>query len=234
MEPKIILISGSRIGIGRYLAEYYLEKGQVVIGCSRSKSELTHKNYHHFILDVSDETKVKKMFSFIRKEKGGLDILVNNAGTASINHSLLTPVSTVKKLFDTNFLGTFLLSREAAKIMRKKKNGRIINFSSLAVPLRIEGESIYASTKAAVIHLTESMSKELAPFGITVNNIGLTPVYTRLLRTLPKEKIEDTIKLQTIKRMGEFSDISNVIDFFSHEASDFITGQTIYLGGIIK
>ena len=173
------------------------------------------------------------MFSGIRKEIGRLNILINNAGNASMNHSMLTPASTVKSLFDTNFLGTFLLSREGAKIIRKARHGRIINFSSIAVPLRLEGESIYASSKAAVIQLTETMAKELAPFGITVNAIGLTPVYTSLIRTLPKEKIENILKQQTIKRMGEISDIVNVIDFFTNESSDFITGQTIYLGGII-
>jgi 3-oxoacyl-[acyl-carrier protein] reductase len=229
---KNIVITGTSKGIGRFLAEYYLEKNYNVFGCSRGKSVLNKKNYNHFSLDISNENEVKDMFSHIRKSHGELDILINNAGIASMNHSLLTKVETVRKIFDTNFIGTFLFCREAAKLMYKNKYGRIINFTTVAVPLNLEGESIYASSKAAVNSITKILSKELADYGITVNSLGPTPIKTDLIKSVPEEKINKLIERQAIKRFGSFKDVSNVIDFFIDEKSDFITGQTIYLGGV--
>ena len=91
---------------GRYLAEYYLERGFKVIGCSRGESDLAHDAYRHFEVDVSDEAGVVSMMAAIMAECGGLDILVNNAGIASMNHFLLTPAKTVSRIMDTNVLGT--------------------------------------------------------------------------------------------------------------------------------
>lgn len=230
----IVLITGSRKGIGYQLVQHYLTIGCVVIGCSRSESELNHNNYYHYILDVSDEENVSLMFSDIRKKFKRLDVLINNAGMASLNHSLLTPVSTVKKLFDTNFLGTFIVSRQAVKLMQKNKFGRIINFSTVAVPLNLEGEAIYASSKCAVEQFTKIFSKEVSSMGVTVNLIGPTPIQTDLIKAVPKSKIDELLNQQAIKRLGEFEDVINVIDFYIKKESNFITGQTIYLGGVFK
>lgn len=231
-ENNVILITGTRKGIGKYLAEYYAKDGLKVIGCSREPADYKLKNYRHFCLDVSDETNVKKMFLEIRKEYGRLDVLVNNAGAASLNHSLLTPMETVNKLVKTNFIGTFLFCREAAKIMRLNKYGRIVNFTTVAVPLKLEGEAVYASAKAAVITLTQVLAKELGSYCITVNAIGPGPTKTDLIRSVPQDKMEIILKRQAINRFGEFRDISNVIDFFINPQSDFITGQVIFLGGV--
>jgi 3-oxoacyl-[acyl-carrier protein] reductase len=206
--------------------------GHQVIVCSRSEAEYSIDNYQHFCLDVCNEKEVKKMFSQIRKNYGRLDILINNAGIASMNHILITPITTVNKILNTNVVGTFLFCREAAKIMKKNQNGRIINFATVATPLKLEGEAIYASSKAAVESLTQVIARELSDFGITVNAIGPTPVKTDLIRSVPKEKMDALISMQAIKRYGEFVDISNVIDFYIKPESNFITGQIIFLGGI--
>jgi len=233
-EKLVVLITGSRKGIGRQLSEYFLTQGHQVIGCSRSESDLKHVNYNHYCLDVADEGAVKNIFSAIRKNFGKLDVLINNAGVASMNHLLLTPGSTVDKLFQTNFKGTFLFSREAAKVMQKNRFGRIVNFSTVAVALDLEGEAIYAASKNAVEQLTRIMAKEVGGLGITVNCIGPTPIDTDLIRAVPKSKIEELIAHQAVRRMGKFSDVINVVDFFINPKSDFISGQTIYLGGVFK
>ncbi len=229
---KTILITGTSKGIGRYLAEYFVNEGNYVIGCSRGDFDLKNNNYKHYSLSINDELKVKKMFNEIRKNHGSIDVLINNAGVASMNHSLLTEIETVEKILDTNLIGTFLFCREGAKIMQKNKSGRIINFSTVAVPLNLEGEAIYAASKAAVASLTKILAKEFASFGITVNAIGPTPIKTDLIKSVPDEKIEKLINSQAIKRFGSFEDTVNVINFFINEKSDFITGQIIYLGGI--
>ena len=231
-EKPVVVITGTRRGIGKFLAEYYVKKGFYVIGCSRKQVDFELKNYQHFCLDISDEPAVKKMYNQVRKTYGRLDVLINNAGIASMNHALLTTIDTVNKVFNTNVVGTFLSCREAAKLMQMNKFGRIINFTTVATPLRLEGEAVYASSKAAVVSITQILARELADMGITVNAIGPVPVKTDLIRAVPREKIESLINRQAIRRYGEFKDIVNVIDFFLRKESNFITGQVIYLGGI--
>ena len=231
-EKKIILITGSRKGIGLNLAKYYVNNGFIVIGCSRGESGFSSPRYEHFCLDISDEKKVIDMFSYIRKKYGGLNILLNNAGIASMNHSLLTTIDMARKIYDTNSIGTFLFCREAAKLMKKMSYGRIVNFSTVAVPMSLEGEAIYASSKAAIESLTKVLAKEFSSWNITVNAIGPTPIKTDLIKSIPQNKINNLISNQAIKRYGVINDIINVLNFFSKKESNFITGQIIYLGGI--
>jgi 3-oxoacyl-[acyl-carrier protein] reductase len=231
-EKQIMVITGTRKGIGKFLVQHFIEKGYIVIGCSRQESDLVLEDYYHYQADVADEVKAKEMFGDIRKKFGKIDILVNNAGIASMNHILLTPLSTIQRIYSTNVFGTFLFCREAAKLMKNQGYGRIVNFASVATPLRLEGEAAYASSKAAVESLTQVFARELAEFGITVNAVGPTPIETDLIRSVPKEKMDALINRQAIKRMGEFRDIANVIEFFIKPESDFITGQVIFLGGI--
>lgn len=232
MEKQIVIITGTSQGIGKYLVNYYIELGYFVIGCSRSAIDYENENYLHFYLDVSDEDAVKAMFSDIKKRFGRLDVLINNAGIASMNHTMLTPLKTVKNIFATNVFGSFIFSREASKLMKKNKYGRIVNFATVATPLRLEGEAIYASSKAAIESLTRVMARELAEFGITVNAVGPTPIETNLIKSVPKQKMNALIARQAIQRMGEFRDVANAIDFFISPKSDFITGQVIFLGGV--
>ena len=230
--PKLIIITGSRKGIGRYLSEYYLNKGMVVCGFSRRDSDLNHENYHHYNADVSDEKLVGKLIRSIKKEFGKVDYLINNAGIASMNHTLLTPLSTVEKIMDTNFKGTFIFSREVSKIMIKEKFGRIINFTTVAVPMNLEGESIYASSKAAVETFTKVLARELGSLGITCNAVGPSPIKTDLIKNVPEGKIQELLSKQAISEFSNLEDVANVTDFFLKEESKMITGQIIYLSGV--
>src|SRR3974377_2227010 len=133
-ESKVMLITGTRKGIGRYLAEYYLERGWKVVGCSRKECDLVHESYKHYCLDVFDETAVRKMFLETNREFERLDAVLNNAAVASMNYAMLTPLRTAQNIFNTNVLGTFLFCREAAKVMQRAREGRIINFSTVATP----------------------------------------------------------------------------------------------------
>jgi 3-oxoacyl-[acyl-carrier protein] reductase len=232
MDPAVTLITGTRKGIGRFLAEYYISRGHFVIGCSRSPIDWQLKNYEHYTADVSDEPAAKKIFSDIRNRFGRLDNLINNAGIASMNHAVLTPLSSVHKVLQTNVVGTFLFCREAAKLMRLHQYGRIVNFVTVATLIKVEGEAIYTASKAAVITLTQVLARELAEFGITVNAVGPTPTETDLIRQVPKDKLDLLLKRQAIPRCAIFEDIANVTDFYLKKESEFITGQSIFLGGV--
>ncbi len=231
---RVILITGTRKGIGAELVKHYLGQGDTVVGCSREMPDWAEgkKNYRHFLVDVANEDDIKKMYRAVAKEFGRLDALINNAGIASMNHSLLTPLRAVQRVFSTNAVGTFLSCREAAKLMRKKGHGRIVNFATVAVPLKLDGEAIYAASKAAVVSLTQTLAREYADFGITVNAVGPTPIKTDLIRGVPLDKIDRLLSRQAIHRYGTYEDVENAIDFFLRKESDFITGQVIYLGGV--
>jgi len=132
------------------LAEHYAGKGFQTIGCSRELSDFSSSFYEHFCLDVADEPNVKAMFSAIRKKYGCLDILINNAGIASMNHTLLTPLATVRKILETNVLGIFLCCREAAKLMLAARSGGVHSAGE-----RAEENRIYlcaADAEAAALH----------------------------------------------------------------------------------
>jgi len=231
-NEHVMLITGTRKGIGKYLVGHYLKKGFRVIGCSRGDSDCNLEGYEHVCLDVADENAVKKLFRHIRKTYGSLNILINNAGIASMNHTFLTPKNTVEKILNTNIIGSFLFCREAGKLMRNNSYARIINFVTVAVPMKLEGEAVYAASKAAVVTLTQILSKEFGHMNITVNAVGPTPIKTDLILSVPEQKLNDLINRQAIKRFAEFKDISNVTDFFINPESGFITGQVIYLGGV--
>lgn len=232
MKKKVMIITGTRKGIGRYLVDYYLERGWQVVGCSRTDMEQTVTGYRHFCLDVADERAVQAMMKTVVSEFGQVDALINNAGIASMNHMLLTPLSTVKNVFSTNVFGTFNFCREAAKVMLRAKRGRIVNFATVATPLRLEGEAAYAASKAAVESFTRIMAKEVAAYGITVNAVGPTPVATDLIKGVSKAKMQALLNTQAIKRLGTFEDVANGVDFFLKDESDFVTGQVLFLGGV--
>ncbi len=228
----VTLITGTRKGIGKYLAEYYVAKGHIVVGCSRAEADWTLQNYHHILCDVSDEKSVRSLISIVREKFGRIDHLVNNAGIASMNHTMLTPFAVVEEIFATNVFGTFLFCREVSKLMARQKYGRIVNFTTVATPLKLEGEAVYAASKAAICSLTEVLARELAPLNITVNAIGPTPIETDLIKSVPRDKMDRLLGRQAIPRFGNFSDVANVIDFYFQDSSNFITGQNLYLGGV--
>jgi 3-oxoacyl-[acyl-carrier protein] reductase len=227
-----VLVTGTSRGLGLGLAQHLLQQGNLVVGCARSASPINDAGYTHVQADVTDEQAISALMNTIRDTVGGLDALVNNAGVARMLPLAITPVDTARRIMEVNFLGSFLLMHGALRLLRKSTSGRIVNLTSIAVPLRLEGEAVYASAKSAVEMLTRTAAKELGPMGVTCNAVGPAPVRTDLTSHVPEEKLAALIAHQSIRRWATPEDVFNVIDFFLKPESSMITGQVIYLGGI--
>lgn len=231
-EQPVALVTGSRKGLGKFIAQQLVARGYIAVGCSRTSADWKLDGYHHLEADVADEQRVKEAVTQVRRRFGRLDVVINNAGIASLNHFLMVPAGTVDRVIATNFRGAWLVSREAAKIMMKARYGRIVNLTTVAVPMRIPGEALYAASKSAVETMTRVLARELGQFGITVNAVGPTPIDTDLIHNVPAASIQAIIDGLAIKRKGQPTDVMNVIDFFIRPESDYVTGQVIYLGGV--
>ena len=209
-----MLITGTRKGIGRYLAEYYIDRGFYVYGCSRNPVDFELENYCHYCLNVSDQKEVKKMLSEIRKKHKRLDVLINNAAVnTALLPVMLVPYESALETVEINLLGTFLVSREAAKMMMKNTCGRIVNVSSMAVKHEVEGEAIYTASKAAVISLTRVMAKEFNLYGITCNVIAPAALKTDLIDAVDKQTVDRLLERNAIHEFGKMEDVSNSIDW---------------------
>ena len=147
-----------------------------------------------------------------------------------MNHLLLSTPEKIDQIIDVNLKSVINLTREASKLIKKEKNGRIINMTTVASPLNLEGESVYVSSKAAIEAFTKVIAKELSAFGITVNAVGPGPVKTDLIKNIPTHKIDRIISQLSSKSYTSIDDILNILDFFMKKESQLVNGQIIYLG----
>lgn len=228
---QVVLITGASKGLGSKLADHFATRNASVIGFSRSPGVLRHANYRHFRVDVRDEQQVHVAFGSIRSEFGKLDVLINNAAIATSQFAVLTPTASAEDIFKTNFLGSFTVCREAVRIMMKHKYGRIINMSSMMVPLRPAGGAVYSASKAALTQFTQVLAKEVADYGITCNVLGVSAIETDMWKDITKDKLMSLLQELPQKELATLEDITNVIDFFSSKASGAVTAQVVYLGG---
>lgn len=226
------MVTGSSRGVGKFIAEHALACGAVVVGVSRGEASLANKNYLHLPADIADPMQLQVLFAEIRKAVGRIDILVNSAAVLSSQYAMIMPVKAAEAMVATNLLAPFLTCREAAKLMKKTRWGRIVNVSSMAVSLEPPGDSVYAATKAGLQVLTNILAKEFAPLNVTCNTLGISAIDTDMLGQLPAVAVEKVVQSLPIPRKACPEDVLNVLDFFISERSDYITAQTIYLGGV--
>jgi 3-oxoacyl-[acyl-carrier protein] reductase len=230
---RTAVVTGSSRGIGRALAARFLERGDMVIGCSRSKGDLKHERYRHFSVDVADEAGVRGMFSMIAEDGARIDLLVNNAGIGLSRLALLTPSAEFANIMKVNLLGAFIVAREALRLMKRARFGRIVNFSSINVPLASIGGVAYNASKAGLESLAATLARECASEDITINCIGLSVVSaTGMAENLSAAALAEKQKGLVKPSLIDIAEILHAIDFFAAPEARNVTGQTVYFGGV--
>ena len=229
-----MVITGTRAGLGRGMAEHFVKKGYFVAGCSRGASTLEVEGYQHAQVDVGDERQVRQWIRSLQNEYRRIDVLVCTAGLAPAALLLtMTAGEVLEPLLRTNVSGTFYTCREVAKIMITQKFGRIITVSSMAVGLHEEGTSAYSASKSAIVEMTKVLAKELAPLGVTCNVIAPSMVITDAVKALGEAVIARALEKLTIKRTLTIEEVCNVVSFFAAPDSVCITGQVIHMGLVV-
>jgi 3-oxoacyl-[acyl-carrier protein] reductase len=222
------LITGTSQGLGRALAESLLADGWVVHGFARGPQDLTHAAFTAHTVDVADESSVRAAVATVAAA-GRIDLLVNNAGAAALNALLLTPGSVAEQLMRVNYLGTFHCLQAVGKVMVRQRGGRIVNLTTVAVPLSLEGEAAYVASKAAVEALTRVAAKELAAQGVVVTAVGFGPVDTRLTRAVPKAALA---KINAAIGRPDGTTMAQAVDFLLAHIRSAQGGKVEYLGQV--
>jgi NAD(P)-dependent dehydrogenase (short-subunit alcohol dehydrogenase family) len=240
MTQKVALITGSATGVGRASALRFAREGfAVAVNYSRSEQDANEtladvqKLGVPAILckaNVGDDNAVREMIERVQKELGGLDVLVNNAGTTHfIDHANLEALTDAvwQEIFQVNMLGTFYCCRAALPLLQKR-NGSIVNVTSVAA-LSGQGSSIpYCASKAAVNSLTRSLARAFAPL-VRVNAVAPGPIETRWLDG-HRERIHDYLKTVPLQRVALPEDIADAIHFLAL-GTTLTTGQCLVVDG---
>lgn len=234
---RTALVTGACKGIGKAIAERLVEEGFFVLLLDVNQDqalslemEFGANNAKFYQCDISDEESVVQLFEIINQTYQSLDVVVNNAGIIKDNLIWKMSAADFDAVINVNLRGTWLMCREAAKLMREQKSGRIINISSRAW-LGNPGQSNYAASKAGVISLTRVLALELGRYNVLVNAISPGLIDTPLSQALPDEVREKLIMAQPTKTMGKPEDVANAVAFLADEKLGFITGQTLYVDG---
>ena len=240
-ETKVALVTGASRGIGRACAMKLAECGYdiaVNFNSNEAKAqdvvsaiEALGRRAIAVKADTADLKAVQNMFREVHKAFGRLDVLVNNAGVVDDAYLLMINEDSLSRSLDINIKGYFHCAQQAALKMMSKKQGKIINISSVSSVLAVEGQGVYSATKGAVNSMTATLAKELAPRGITVNAVAPGFIETEMIDAIPEDKKEEYLKAVPMHKFGTAGDVANVVASLCSDAFAYMTGQVIILDG---
>jgi (2S)-[(R)-hydroxy(phenyl)methyl]-succinyl-CoA dehydrogenase BbsD subunit len=236
-NKKTAIVTGAAKGIGKAIAERLSNEGFFIViadvdneNGNKLSENLGKDKASFYNCNIQSEEEVTGLFNKLIKEHKKIDVLVNNAGIIKDNMIHKMTFEDFESVIDVNLKGTWLMCREAAKIMREQKSGRIINITSRAW-LGNPGQSNYSASKAGIVGLTRVLALELGKYNVLVNAVAPGLIDTPLTQALTEEVRNKLIQAQPTKTMGKPEDIANAVSFLADENTKFITGQTIYIDG---
>ena len=238
---SVAIVTGASRGIGKACAVALAKRGYDVAVNYVSNEEAARsvaaeiESYGVRALtvraDTADLPSVKDMFRTVVKELGGVEVLVNNAGVVDDRFLLMLTEDSLDRSLNINIKGYFHCAQQAALKMMSKKQGQIINISSVSSVLAVEGQGVYSATKGAVNSMTATLAKELAPRGIRVNAVAPGFIETEMIDAIPADKKEEYLKAVPMRRFGTAGDVANVVAALCSDAFSYMTGQVIVLDG---
>ena len=238
---KVAIVTGASRGIGRACALRLAEDGMtVVVNYSHSEAaaaEVVDKikaaggDALAVRADVSNPAEVKEMFKTVWKTYGQIDVLVNNAGIARDEYLLMLTEENLDACLDLNIKGYLYCAQQAVLKMFRKKSGVIINMSSVSSKMALAGQTVYSATKGAVNSMTQTMAKELAPYGIRVNAVAPGFIATEMIDALPEDKRAQYLTEVPLGRFGTVEDVAAVVSMLASDGAAYMTGQTLVLDG---
>ena len=240
LENKVAVVTGASQGIGRSISEIFSKAGAHVVCVARNRDKLKElvreisKNGNsasYVPCDISNGNLIEKTFKSVVTNHKQIDILVNNAGITKDSLILRMKEQRWDEVINTNLKGAFHSTKFVLRQMMRKKYGRIINITSIVGLQGNSGQSNYAASKAGLIGFSQSIAKEVASRGITVNCIAPGWIKTHMTKDIPQEIKEDIIKNIPIGKTGTAEDIAYTALFLASKESQYITGQTITVDG---
>ena len=240
LKNKIAIVTGASQGIGKSISEIFSIAGAHVVCLARNEDRLrelvseisTNGNSASYIsCDVSDGNSIEDALKSVVKDYKQIDILVNNAGITKDSLILRMKEQNWDQVMNTNLKGAFYSTKIVLRHMMKKKYGRIINITSIVGLQGNPGQSNYAASKAGLIGFSQSIAKEVASRGITVNCIAPGWIETEMTNDIPQDIKENIIRNIPIGKTGAAEDIANTALFLSSKEAKYITGQTITVDG---
>ena len=241
LNGKIALITGASKGIGFAIAELFAKEGASLILFSRNrealekvKKELQEKyavDIKLYIVDVREKSSIEKAFEELYAQKIFFDILVNNAGVMIDATLQVVRDENIHSIYETNVYGTIHCAQMSIKAFVRKRKGSIINLSSIIGTNGNSGQTIYSSSKAAVIGFTKSLSKELAPLQIRVNALAPGFIDTDMTKGMNPKFYEKNLASIGMRRLGKPEDVAKAALFLASDLSEYVTGQIIGVDG---